>query len=129
MTRISILVLGLLVSAACSGRYLGIDDRTLGFSERELFERAKSGDKKGQFELGMRYIEGNGVEQDCTIGKRLLTQAARRSGGTTWVYSPPVTTGGQGRVIPIDGGPIVPGLQTAENVLNTLGDRGICVSE
>lgn len=112
--------------SACSGRYMGIDRAILDPSNQAWFDRAKIGDKQAQFELGMRYARGEGVERDCDIARKLLRQAATRTGGTIWVYSPPVTKGGSGRVIPIDQGPVQPGLKTAEQALMELDVSGHC---
>ena len=105
---------------------MGIDRASLDPSSQAWLDRAKVGDKQAQFELGMRYARGEGVERDCDTARRLLRQAATRTGGTIWVYSPTVTRGGSGRVIPIDQGPPQPGLQTAKEALDELRLTGTC---
>ena len=105
---------------------MGIDRANLDPSNQAWFDRAKIGDKQAQFELGMRYARGAGVERDCDTARKLLQQAATRTGGTIWVYSPPVTRGGSGRVIPIDQGPVQPGLRDAERALVTLHITETC---
>ena len=94
---------------------------------QNLLVRASADDKEAQLELGMRYILGKGVPKDCVIGRKLLRQAAASTGGTIWVYSPPVTKGGAGRVIPINRGPIQPGLQTASMALAEIEKNRLCV--
>ncbi|AWW75328.1 hypothetical protein CD351_12905 [Erythrobacter sp. KY5] len=121
-----LLLLVVFTVSACSGRYLGIDRASLDPAAQVWLDRAQAGDKQAQFDLGMRYVRGDGVPQDCEAARRLLRRAATRTGGTIWVYSPPVTTGGSGRVIPVDGGPVQPGLQTAEEALARLNVEGGC---
>ena len=114
--RLFILIAMLTVSA-CSGRYLGIDRTHLDPSARTWYDRAQAGDKQAQYELGLRFARGDGVPRDCERARKLFRQAATNSGGTLWVYSPPVTKGGQGRVIPVDRGPVQPGLPAAQQAL------------
>lgn len=78
-----------------------------------LAQMAQRGDKQAQFELGIRFEQGMGVEQNLRNACKLYNRAATQSGGTIWVYSPPVGNGTSGRVIPINQGPIVPGLNAA----------------
>jgi hypothetical protein len=105
--------------AACSGRYMGLDVSQLDRKTALLVQRAELGDKQAQFELGQRFATGEGVPQDCEKAKKLTRRAASASAGTLWVYSPPVTSGGQGLVIPVDRGPVQPGLAAAGNSLAT----------
>lgn len=88
--------------AACGGRYMGLDMEQLDPSTSAWVERARAGDKQAQYELGLRFARGAGVQQDCAKARQLFRQAAAQSGGTIWVYSPPVVKGGAGRVIPIN---------------------------
>ena len=53
---------------------------------------------------------------------RLYEAAAATSGGTMWIYSPPVVKGGSGRVIPITT-PVSPGLPVAHARLIALAYR------
>lgn len=105
--------------AACGGRYMGLDVSRLDRDTELLVQRAQLGDKQAQFELGQRFAAGDGVPQDCAKARKLTRRAASATGGTLWVYSPPVTNGGQGRVIPVDRGPVQPGLAAAGNSLAT----------
>ena len=105
---------------------MGLDRETLDPSTQAWHDRAMMGDKQAQFELGIRFLRGAGVAQDCARARKLLRQAATRTGGTIWVYSPPVTKGGAGRVIPIDQGPVQAGLQTAEEAMRSLDESGPC---
>ncbi|MHA6318294.1 hypothetical protein ACXYN8_11620 [Altererythrobacter sp. CAU 1778] len=122
----SLSILLILALAACSGRYMGIDRGSLDPSTQAWFDKAMTGDKHAQFELGMIFARGDAVPQDCVRARKLLRQAASRTGGTIWVYSPPVTKGGAGRVVPIDQGPLQAGLQTAKEALHSLDESGPC---
>lgn len=123
--RSAIVVVALTITA-CSDRYLGIDRASLDPAAQAWLDRAEAGNKQAQFELGVRYARGEGVLQDCPTARKLLRQASKQTGGKIWVYSPPVTEGGTGRVIAIDQGPVQPGLQTAQQELRALNRRGRC---
>jgi TPR repeat protein len=50
-------------------------------SERDLLEwqkkRAEAGSDNAQYELGVRYLTGNGVDKDEKVGMEWLTKAAK----------------------------------------------------
>ena len=79
-----------------------------------LAARASIGDKQAQLDLGIRFEEGAGVARDLTAAKKLYRQAASDSGGTIWVYTPPVGNGTSGRVVPISKGEKSLGLAEAK---------------
>jgi len=79
-----------------------------------LARRAQAGDKQAQLDLGIRFEEGNGVQQDKKRARKLYRAAASDSGGTAWVYMPSPGNGAPGRVIPVDKGPRQPGLDEAK---------------
>ena len=118
------LVLGaiLLGTTACtSSRYMGIS-MIPGEASPEvqgLAQRARSGDKPAQLDLGIRFEEGNGVPQDKKRALKLYRQAAGDSGGTVWVYAPSPGNGAPARVIPVDRGPRQAGLEEAKARLDT----------
>ena len=97
-----------------------------GASLRSLARSAQLGDKRAQFELAARFEHGIEIERDLGKACRLYAIAARQSGGTIWVYSPPVGNSTRGSVIPIDSGPVIPGLSAARERLNALKNRGDC---
>lgn len=104
---------------------MGLDVSQLDRKTALLVQRAQLGDKQAQFELGQRFSAGDGVPQDCEKAKKLTKRAASASGGTLWVYSPPVANGSQGQVIPVDRGPVQPGFAAAGKALfdgNMCGD-------
>jgi hypothetical protein len=111
-----LLLLSLAVGA-CSGRYMGLDASSLDRETALLAQRAQIGDKQAQFELGRRFAAGRGVPRDCEKAMELTRRAATATGGTLWVYSPPVTKGGRGQVVPVDQGPVQPGLADAKAAL------------
>jgi len=71
----------------------------------------------------LRFEEGRGVERDPNKARKLYAKAAASSGGTIWVYSPPVGNGTSGRVIPVNSGPKQSGLAEAKRRLEGLGTR------
>ena len=85
-----------------------------------LAARASSGDKQAQLDLGIRFEEGAGVARDLAAAKKLYRQAASDSGGTMWVYTPPVGNGTSGRVVPVQSGIKQYGLAEAQRRLGAL---------
>jgi hypothetical protein len=111
-----------LTACAASSSFAGIP-LARGAAEprlQALAQRAKVGDKQAQLELGIRYEEGLGVPVDIGRAKRLYGSAARESGGTTHVYSPPIGKNSPGRVLPISRGPRQAGLAEARARLAAL---------
>jgi hypothetical protein len=89
-----------------------------------LAARASTGDKQAQLDLGIRFEEGAGVAQDFAAAKKLYRQAASDSGGTIWIYTPPVGNGTSGRVVPVQSGTKQYGLAEAQRRLKTLEEVG-----
>jgi hypothetical protein len=87
---------------------------------QSLARRAQAGDKQAQLELGIRFEEGRGVPIDLKKARKLYAKAGADSGGTIWVYSPPVGNGSSGRVIPVKAGPKQSGLAEARERLEGL---------
>jgi hypothetical protein len=85
-----------------------------------LAHRARAGDKQAQLDLGIAFEEGRGVPVDVKRAIKLYRMAASDSGGTMWVYSPPVGNGTKGRVMPVDRGPRISGLAEAKARLDLL---------
>jgi len=131
---------GLIAFAALSAcaaptSYMGIDfaSASAGVEQAEigsLARRAQAGDKQAQLELGIRFEErwraavrgtdgkpSRGVERDLNKARKLYAKAASNSGGTIWVYSPPVGNGTKGRTIPVNTGPKQVGLAEAKRRL------------
>lgn len=116
---VPVLAAALLLGACVGNSYMGIPltegagDPTL----RSLAQRASVGDKQAQLDLGIRYEEGLGVRRDLAKAKRLYRLAASNSGGTIWIYTPPVGNGTRGRVLQVDRGAKVGGLKEAQSRL------------
>ncbi len=89
----------------------------------ELAKLASMGDKHAQLELGTRFEEGRGVACDPGKARTLYGRAAATTGGTIWVYQPPVGNGTTGRTVPLDTGPREVGLPAASERLASLEDR------
>ncbi len=87
---------------------------------RQIALRAQAGDKRAQMHLGMAYQLGLHLPVDWQKAKRLYRQAAASTGGTMWVYSPPVGKGTSGRVIPVNRGPVQRGDPAAAMLLERL---------
>ena len=103
--------------AACATPTSGIDTTGMPPAMVQTVRMAETGDKAAQFRLGMTFYVGLGVERDCKQARRLFRAAATDSGGNVCVYSPPVTQGGSGRVMPVDTGPKRAGMEDAARAL------------
>ncbi len=121
------LVSASLLTTGCASSYLGVADNSLPPELRGLYIRASTGDKAAQYDLALAYSEGRSVVRDCKRAEKLMRASASSSGGTIWVYSPPVTKGASGRVIPVDNGPKIQGLARAKAAL--LSDQFCSPSE
>ena len=107
------LVLALAVSAcATPRRYMGLDLATADAPLRATALAARGGDKAAQFRLARWLETGAGIAPDRDRACQLYRLAAASSGGTMYIYSPPVRRGGAGRVIPVSI-PVNPGLPEA----------------
>src|ERR1044072_8936789 len=97
--RLGALMPVMLATACTTHSYIGIS-LVPGQASPELQDlaaRAQGGDKQALLDLGIRFEEGKGVPVDRGRAVRLYRQAASASGGTIWVYSPPVGDGARGR--------------------------------
>jgi hypothetical protein len=81
---------------------------------QELARRAQAGEKRAQLDLGIAYEEGRGLSKDSKRARNLYRMAATTSGGTIYVYQPPVKKGGRGGAVPVNMGPVVLGLEAAK---------------
>jgi len=110
----------LLTSSCASSQYMGLSliPGEAPTDLQNLAARAHAGDKQAQLDLGIRFEEGRGVPRDRRKAIRLYEQAAADSGGTTWVYSPPVGKEASGRAVPISGQPKSAGLVEAKRRLD-----------
>lgn len=117
----------LLLLSACTApsSWMGIAlDPGYGGSEINLLAaRARQGDKLAQLDLGKRFEAGDGLTADEKRARQLYRLAATDSGGTIFVYSPPVGKHGKGQVIPVNLGPRVAGLAEAKDRLRALKAR------
>lgn len=119
------LAAGLGGCAGISGKYAGIDLNapapTAEAAEVQgLARNAQAGNKQAQLDLGIRFEQGLGVERDLSKAKELYRQAASDSGGTIWVYTPPVGNGTNGRVVPVNSGLKQKGIAEASRRLSAI---------
>jgi len=75
------------------------------------------------FALGQRYENGDGIPIDLRKARKFYRAAAAQSGGTTFVYSPPVGTERVGRVLPLNAGPVQDGLPQAREALDRVNAK------
>lgn len=119
----------LLADCAAPATYMGIDLAAAPQDAQQaavldLARRAQARDKQAQLELGIRYEEGRGVPVDRMRAKEFYKLAASDSGGSLWIYSPPVGNKTRGRVIAVDAGPRQIGLPEAKKRLQRLETLG-----
>lgn len=120
------LSLALLLLAGCAARtsfqgnpFSGGRDPALS----ALASRAAGGDRHALLDLGIRFEEGRGVPLDWDRAADLYRSAAASSGGTMMIYVPPTRPGGTGSVMPVNSGPVIPGLPEARDRLDALRKR------
>lgn len=123
-------IASLMFVSACAGSpergrvaRIELDENVGDAGARDLTRRARAGDGVAQLELGTRYEEGRGVPVDWIRAALLYRMAATANPGVTYIYSPPVTLGGSGRVIPVGRGPRRQGLPEARVRLEALMAR------
>lgn len=67
----------------------------------DLASQARRGDREAMFQLGLRHELGEGVAIDLKKARKYYSRAAAASPDRTYVYSPPVGSERQGRVIAV----------------------------
>ena len=121
---------GLLALAGCAGGGLSGIPQEPGAAHpalQALAQRADGGDKQAQLALGILYEQERFLGQDLDRAENLYERAAKPSGGTIYVYQPPVGKGA-GQVVPVNMGPRVEGLAEAARRLERLKRRRkLCV--
>jgi hypothetical protein len=113
-----------LSSCGAPSSYMGIDLQPgAAPSElRTLAMRARAGDKQAQLELGSAFEAGQLTPINLRAARRLYSQAASDTGGTIWVYQPPVGNS-SGRVLAISRAPNSKGLTEARRRLEMLSKK------
>jgi hypothetical protein len=114
-----------LASCAVPTSYIGISLQP-GAAPSELQAlamRAQAGDKRAQLDLGIAFEEGVLVPANTRSAKKLYSLAASDTGGTAWVYQPPVGNSA-GRLVPFDRGRYSRGLAEARRRLAALTEKG-----
>jgi len=117
-----------LLATACAPRtqYIGLDLRpgsAIASDVRALAERARSGDKQAQYELGIAFEEGRlGLRPDVKRAAKLYAAAAMDKGGTRTAFVP---NNGAVSAVTLHSGPLVPGLKSAKERLVALGPNQI----
>lgn len=120
--RLAIAATALLAGCAARTNYMGVAFATAPAPVAATARAAAGGDRTAQYELALRYETGNGVPRDLPRAKRLYRLAGSDSGGTMFVYSPPVGKQKTGTMIPI-ATPKVYGVAAARARLAALNAR------
>lgn len=110
---------GLLSACASSFQGIALKPGAADPDLQALAHRARDGEKHSLLALGIRFEEGRGVPRDLARAKRLYRLAAADS-RPAYVYSPPVSKGDKGRMIPLEIGLRQPGLAEARERLARL---------
>ncbi len=85
---------------------------------------AAYGDKRAQYEMGMRYLYAFDVEKDEKRARAFMKQAAATIPDRTYVYVPGIQ-GAAGTVMPVSTGNGQPGFKAAMVMLADMYEKGI----
>ena len=78
-----------------------------------LAARASIGDKQAQLDLGIRFLNGQGMTADKRRACDLFRLSASDSGGPLWIYTPSPGGGAPARVLPVQTATPTAGLASA----------------
>lgn len=112
----------LLLSGCASQQYMGVSLKPGGADPavQALAARASIGDKQAQFQLGLAFENGLGLERNCRKAKALFRESGRDKTKSMYLYSPSIGGGTSSRVIAIDYGRASEGLPEARVKLYTI---------
>jgi hypothetical protein len=116
-----------LSACAVPTHYAGMDLRAGAASAevQALAQRARSGDKQTQLDLGFDDEEGRGMSQDSKRAHTLFRMFATQDGEMIYVYVPATRKGDRGDVTPVNMELVVSGLAEARERLSSLKVRAL----
>ena len=99
----ALLAAALLLSGCASQQYMGVSLKTGGADPavQALAARASTGDKQAQLELGIRFLNGQGMTADERRACNLFRMSSRGTSGQLWIYTPSPGGGAPAHVLPI----------------------------
>lgn len=110
------LLAAVLLTSACASRsYMGVSLKPGGADPavQALAARASTGDKQAQLDLGIRFLNGQGITADENRACNLFRLSASDSGGPLWIYTPSPGGGAPARVVPVQNAMPTAGLASA----------------
>ena len=98
-----LLAAALLTSACASHSYMGVSLKPGGADPavQALAARASTGDKQAQLDLGIRFLNGQGMAPDERRACDLFRLSASDTSGQLWIYTPSPGGGAPARVLPV----------------------------
>jgi hypothetical protein len=114
-----LLAAALLMSGCASHSYMGVSLKPGGADPavQALAARASTGDKQAQLDLGIRFLNGQGMAPDERRACNLLRLSASSTGGHLWIYTPSPGGGAPARVLPVQNATPIAGLAAARTWL------------
>ncbi len=98
-----ILAVALMTSGCASHSYMGVSLKSGGADPtvQALAARAQAGDRQAQLDLGIRFLNGQGMTADERRACDLFRLSASDTKGQLWVYTPSPGGGAPARVLSV----------------------------
>jgi hypothetical protein len=111
----ALLAAALLMGGCAGQQYMGVSLKPGGADPavQALAVRASTGDKQAQLDLGIRFLNGQGMTADERRACNLFRLSASDSGGPLWIYTPSPGGGAPAQVLPVQTATHTAGLASA----------------
>ena len=111
----ALLAAALLLSGCASQQYMGVSLKPGGADPavQALAARASAGDKQAQLDLGIRFLNGQGMASDERRACDLFRLSASDTRGQLWIYTPSPGGGAPAQVLPVQTATPTAGLAAA----------------
>jgi hypothetical protein len=111
----ALLAAALLMGGCASHSYMGVSLKPGGADPavQAMAARASTGDKQAQLDLGMRFLNGQGMAPDERRVCNLFRLSASSTGGHLWIYTPSPGGGAPAQVLPVQTATPTAGLASA----------------
>lgn len=99
----TLMAAALMVSGCASHSYMGVSLKPGGADPavQTLAARASIGDKQAQLDLGIRFLNGQGMAPDERRACDLFRLSASDTRGQLWIYTPSPGGGAPAHVLPV----------------------------
>jgi len=111
----ALLAAALLLSGCASQQYMGVSLKPGGADPavQALAARASTGDKQAQLDLGIRFLNGQGITADERRACDLFRLSSSDTRGQLWIYTPSPGGGAPAQVLPVQNATPTAGLPVA----------------